>query len=143
MAARSWLAAEQERLAHLAALVRRGEKLPELPDEEEPPALEHPAPVRQAPPPPRWQQVQALERDGLSRAEIAEQLGIGERRVRFYEGESRARERAIESRYEGQGSVGQTAAMVRVYPDQERREWIRREMALRDELIEQKARRGR
>lgn len=91
---------------------------------------------------PRWQEVRDLQQEGFSRGQIAEAMGIGAATVRFYECEIRARARDEDERYRGRGSVRQTAAMVRVYPDAARREWVMREMALRDELIEHKRRRG-
>lgn len=116
--ARSWLSVEAERLAHRAALGLR------------PPTQ------------PRWEEVRDLQKEGLDRAQIAEAMGIGERTVRYYEGEVRARERGEVERCELHGSEAQAESMASRYPDRGRQEWIRREMALRDELIEHKRRRG-
>lgn len=88
---------------------------------------------------PRWEEVRDLQEQGLDRAQIAAAMGIGERTVGYYETDVRAREKV--GRCQPHGSEAQAEAMARVYPRDERREWIVREMALRDELIEHKRRR--
>lgn len=115
--ARSWLTAEAEKVRERTAKAALTEKRP------------------------RRDEVRELQAAGLDRSAIAEVMGIGAATVAFYQGEIKAIERDRIARYEGRGSVGQTAAMAAVYPDRERREWILQQMALRDELIAHKERR--
>jgi transposase-like protein len=78
-------------------------------------------------------------REGASVKQIALQFDVSRDHVNWHLREAgfrRGPERA-----EGHGDSAE--AMARVYSDSERQEWVRREMALRDELIEHKRQQSR